>query len=104
MVAIESSSHSTFSWQELDQKDFYKYEQMISYDSFKKFPCFTRDDFFDYLVDSGMERKFAFDVSERIRKGHSNSPHYKEEFNFLPIPDEIKEVAQNYLYLFPRAH
>ena len=22
----------------------------------------------------------------------------------MPIPDEIKEVAKNYLYLFPRAH
>lgn len=104
MAAIESSSHSTFSWQELDQKDFSKYKQMISSDAFKKYPCFTRDDFFDYLVDSGIERELAFDVSERIWKGRSNSPRHKEEFNSLPIPEEIKEVARNYMYVFPRSH
>lgn len=104
MVAFEASSHTTFSWPELDQKDFSKYKQMISSDAFQKYPCFTRDDFFDYLVDLGIERELAFDVSERIRKGHSNSPRHKEEFDSLPIPEEIKEVARNYLYVFPRSH
>ena len=104
MVSIESSSHSTFSWQELNQKNFYQYNKMISSESFKKYPCFTREDFFDYLLESGVERAFAFDVSERIRKGHANSAKFRDEFNTLPIPEEIKDVARYYLYLFPRAH
>lgn len=29
---------------------------------------------------------------------------YQQQFFALPIPDEIKEIAKNYLYVFPRAH
>lgn len=28
----------------------------------------------------------------------------KEQFDAMEIPDEIKDVAGNYLYLFPRGH
>ena len=28
----------------------------------------------------------------------------KDRFDAMEIPEEIKEVAGNYLYLFPRAH
>lgn len=104
MISIESSSHSTFSWQELDYKDLYEYNKMVSSESFQKYPCFTREDFFDYLLEAGVERAFAFNVSERIRKGHANSTKYRDEFNTLSIPEEIKDVARYYLYLFPRAH
>jgi len=104
MISLKSSAHSTFSWQELDQKDLYIYNQMITSDAFKKYPCYTREDFFDYLLEAGIERTFAFTVSERIRKGHANSAKFKDSFNQLSIPEEIKDVARNYLYIFPRAH
>lgn len=104
MVSLESASHSTFSWQESDHFDLYSFNNMASSDAFKKYPCFTREDFFDYLIEEGVERKFAFDVSERIRKGHANSSMCSDEFNTLQIPDDIKEVARNYMYIFPRAH
>lgn len=105
MVAIESSSHSTFSWQDDVYKDIYAYNKMISSDAFKQYPCFTREDFFDYLLEAGLERSFAFDISEQIRKGKANDTcKFSDEFNALPIPEAIKEVARNYLYIFPRAH
>ncbi len=104
MVGIISSSHSTFVWQELDQKDWYLYNNMISSDAFQKYPCFTREDFFDFLLETGVDKALAFDVSEKIRKGHANSAKFKDSFNTLQIPEEIKEVARNYLYIFPRAH
>lgn len=104
MVSILSSSHSTFSWEKDGCKDLYDYTTMTSSDAFTRFPCFTREDFFDFLLEEGFERSFAFDVSEQIRKGYANSSKFSEEFNSLPIPNAIKEVARNYLYLFPRAH
>lgn len=105
MVSIEASAHNTFSWQNADQKVFQDYKNMIDSESFKKYPCYTREDFFDYLVESGVNRKLAFTASEKIRKGHANSSgKFKEQFFELPIPEEIKEVAKNYMYVFPRAH
>lgn len=104
MVAVEASCHNTFSWQDSDERDLYDYKKMLSSNAFQKYPCFTRDDFFDHMINSGIERKYAFEISERIRKGHAVSPKHKEEFDTLPIPDELKEVARNYHYLFPRAH
>lgn len=80
-------------------------KKMISSDVFKKYPCFTREDFFDHMIRLGIERNVAFDAAERIRKGHANScGKYQQQFFALPIPDEIKEIAKNYLYVFPRAH
>lgn len=107
MVAFDSSSHNSFSWQEGNYNyiDLGKYYKMISTDSFKKYPCFTREDFFDHMIKLGTERTLAFDASEKIRKGHANScGKYQQQFFDLPIPDEIKEIAKNYVYVFPRAH
>lgn len=105
MVSIEASSHSTFSWQDGNQKLFSDYKNMIQSECFKKYPCYTCEDFFDYLVEAGVNRELAFTVSEKIRKGHANSSgKLKEEFFELPIPEEIKEVAKNYMYVFPQAH
>lgn len=104
MVSMFSSAHSTFSWQEGEYIDLFTYKNMVSSDAFKKYPCFTREDFFDYLLEDGFERAFSFEVSEKIRKGYADSVKFKEEFSQLPISDEMKEVAANYRYVFPRAH
>lgn len=85
--------------------EFFEYMTMISTPEFQKYPCCTREDFFDLLVKLGIERDLAYDASERIRKGHGFSKEfYQQEFLELPIPDEIKKIAENYIYLFPRAH
>lgn len=107
MVAFDSSSHNSHSWHGNDYSciNMSEYRKMISTDTFKKYPCFTREDFFDYMVEMGVERTLAFDASERIRKGHAGScGKYQQQFFDLSIPDEIKDIAKNYLYIFPRAH
>jgi len=104
MISFESSSHSTFLWQKTNPRDWYQYKNMLSSESFKKYPCFTREDFFDHLIEAGVDRKTAFTASDRIRKGHANSAKFRDEFDALSIPEEIKEVARYYLYTFPRAH
>ena len=107
MVAFDSSSHNSHSWHGDDYSgiNMSEFSKMISTDTFKKYPCFTREDFFDYMVEMGVERTLAFDASERIRKGHAGScGKYQQQFFILSIPDEIKDIAKNYLYIFPRAH
>ena len=107
MVAFDSSSHNSFIWQEgnYHHMDLGEYKKMIFADNFKKYPCFTREDFFDHMITLGVERTLAFDTSEKIRKGHANScGKLQQQFFDLPIPDEIKDIAKNYLYVFPRAH
>lgn len=110
MVGLEATAHNTTIWQKQGEMyiDFYDFTQMTSTESFKKYPCFTREDFFDYLIESGVDRETAFLASELIRKGQASgktcASHLHEKFLSLPLPEEIKEVAKNYLYLFPRAH
>lgn len=110
MVALEASSHNTTIWHKQGEMyiDFYDFKEMTSSEAFKQYPCFTREDFFDYLIESGVDRETAFLASEMIRKGQASekakSSRWCEKFNTLPIPEDIKEVAKNYLYLFPRAH
>lgn len=107
MTAFVSSCHNSHSWHKADYNaiDMGEYKKMISSDAFKKYPCFTREDFFNHMIRLGIERNMAFDAAERIRKGHANScGKYQQQFFALPIPDEIKEIAKNYLYVFPRAH
>ncbi|MGN0169143.1 MAG: hypothetical protein ACI39H_00075 [Lachnospiraceae bacterium] len=76
-------------------------ERILDSPCFQSFPCYTREDFFDYLVECGLEREEAFYFSELIRKGRATrSP----EMDKLSIPDELKKVAKMYRYVFPRAH
>lgn len=108
LVALDVNSHNSFSWASSSDSlfDISKFKEMVLSESFKKHPCFTREDFFDQMIKMGIDRGLAFEASEKIRKGHVNSGNnkYKQEFMDLAIPESIKEVAQNYLYVFPRAH
>ena len=107
MAALVCSAHNSFSWDKegtgpVRLEGFLK---MLESQAFQKYPCFTRDDFFECLLEEGAERTFAFEVSERIRKGQANPQNLMyDKFKALPIPEELKEVAENYQYLFPRSH
>lgn len=68
---------------------------------FQKYPCTTREDFFDYLIETGSNVDEAFRISELIRKGRSRK---EPGFNDLPIPDELKRLANQYAYILPKAH
>lgn len=85
-----------------DQGDWY-YEvkkKVLNNSDFQKYPCVTREDFFDYMVDFGLERAEAFKFSESIRKGRSPRDL---EFDTLSISEEFKKVARMYAYVYPRA-
>lgn len=76
-------------------------EKILDSPDFQRFPCYTREDFFDYLIECGLERKDAFYFSELIRKGKSTRT---PELDKLSVPKELKNVAKMYRYLFPKAH
>ena len=76
-------------------------EKVLNNADFQKYPCVTREDFFDYMVECGLDRATAYKFSEIIRKGRSPR---EPEFDALPIPEELKNVAKMYAYVFPRAH
>lgn len=106
MISVSSCCHSTFIFNipgESRSIDMEEFEKMLSSESFKKYPCFTREDFFDYMIEAGVERSIAHNTYDQIRKGYavSNSKHQAQLFS-LPFPEELKEVAANYEYLFPR--
>lgn len=107
MIAYEASSHNSSICQNTDHNgiNLSQYQEMISTQEFQQYPCYTREDFFDHMLKIGIERRLAFSASEMIRKGHALSRgKYQQQFFELSIPDEIKTIAQNYYYVFPRAH
>ena len=103
MVAYNAMGHnSTFAINRSADSWYYEVkEKVLNNVDFKKYPCFTREDFFDYMVECGLDRTEAFKWSEKIRKGRSPR---EPEFDKLPIPEALKNVAKMYAYVFPRAH
>lgn len=76
------------------------YDLIIQSSEFNKYPCCTREDFFDYLIESGNTIEDAFKISELIRKGRANN----SDFNDFQMPEELNTLAKRYTYIFPRAH
>lgn len=102
---IAVSHNSFFSHTDNENNLFVSFYEIIRSDSFKKYPCCTREDFFDFLKECDIDPVLAFEISERIRKGQANSPGDRlAQFEAFPIPDDLKNVARNYRYVFPRAH
>ena len=66
-------------------------EKILNSPDFQRFPCYTREDFFDYLMECGLDREEAFYFSELIRKGRAaRSPELDE----LSIPEELNPEIQ----------
>ena len=103
MVSYNALGHNSTFVTDRSADDWYNEvkEKVLNNADFKKYPCFTREDFFDYMVECGLERTEAFKWSEMIRKGRSPREPKLDE---LPIPEELKNVAKMYAYVFPRAH
>lgn len=107
MVCVDAASHNTTTGDERSfQGDYYSLPKAFDLSEFKKYPCYTREDFFDVLLELDFPREKAFDISEYIRKGKQNSglQKFKDEFATFNLPEELQTVAKQYLYLFPRCH
>lgn len=108
MSCLMAASHNTYV-----NKDYCPYDDryhsipdLFHTPEFEKYPCYTRDDFFDELIKMNLGTEKAFEISEFIRKGipSNKSSKHIEKFENFDLPEDFKTVARQYRYLFPRSH
>lgn len=64
----------------------------------------SREDVMLYLIDRGMDRKLAYRIMERVRKGQGLTPQYEESMRNIGVPDWYINSCNKVRYLFPKAH
>ncbi len=64
----------------------------------------ARDDIMLTLIEKGGDRKWAFEVMERVRKGKGLREEDIAEMRRLGLPEWYIESLKKIVYLFPRAH
>lgn len=108
MSSYMSACHNSYSNNECSPYDgkYYSIPDLFRIPEFEKYPCYTRDDFFDELLKMNLDLEKAFEISELIRKGipSNKSSKHLEKFESFDLPEEFKTVAKQYRYLFPRSH
>ena len=63
-----------------------------------------RDDIMLYLISSGMDDRYAFSISENVRKGKGLSAEAEEKMIQHGVPGWYIESCNKIQYLFPKAH
>lgn len=98
LVRISGLSHGTDVWlnnaQDLIAQGMSSLNQVI---------C-TRDDIMTYLISQGVEKKQAFNIMERVRKGKGLTPDDILLMEKQEVPDWYIKSCQKIKYMFPRAH
>ncbi|MCL2407082.1 MAG: PolC-type DNA polymerase III [Defluviitaleaceae bacterium] len=64
----------------------------------------ARDDILINLVSKGMDRKFAFNMMEKVRKGKGLTNDEAEQMAGAGIPDWYIDSCNRIKYLFPKGH
>ncbi|MBO4217229.1 MAG: PolC-type DNA polymerase III [Clostridia bacterium] len=64
----------------------------------------TRDSIMLYLIGKGLDRKMAFGIMEKVRKGKGVSPEYEEAMLAHDVPEWYIESCKKIKYMFPKAH
>lgn len=103
MIKYNAMSHNSFRCIENRENGNYDEIDKLIFKSpeYELYPCATREDFFDYLLEYGNSREDAYKISELIRKGRAvNFP----DFDNFKMPPELNVLAKKYAYIFPRAH
>lgn len=98
LVRISGLSHGTDVWlnnaQDLIEEGISNLTQVI---------C-TRDDIMTYLINRGVEKKQAFNIMERVRKGKGLGENDIPIMENRQVPDWYIQSCQKIKYMFPRAH
>lgn len=98
LIRLSGLSHGTGTWLETGEYDIKQDEVELS-DLIS-----TRDDVMIYLQRNGYNRKEAFKISERVRKGKGLTEEQEEELYQKGIPEWYIDSCNTVKYLFPRAH
>ncbi|NLY08973.1 MAG: PolC-type DNA polymerase III [Tissierellia bacterium] len=98
LVRISGLSHGTNVWvdnaQELVKNGDAVLSEVVS----------TREDVMLKLIASGMDKKLAFTVMERVRKGKGLTLDHEKEINELDLASWYIDSYNKISYLFPKAH
>lgn len=98
LVQISGLSHGTNVWsgnaEELVNSGQTTLKEVIS----------TREDIMQDLIKVGADKKFAFSVMEKVRKGKGLSPEEEEIISQLDLPSWYIDSLNKISYMFPKAH
>ncbi len=64
----------------------------------------TRDSIMLYLINRGLDKKMAFSIMEKVRKGKGVSPEFEAAMKEHDVPEWYIESCKKIAYMFPKAH
>lgn len=98
LVRISGFSHGTDVWLNNAQ------EWIRTKKATMKEAISTRDDIMNYLILKGLEKKEAFTIMEKVRKGKGVDDEQVASMEAHGVPQWYIESCRRIKYMFPRAH
>ena len=109
MVCLEAASHHAIaSGEGCTPENKHDYQTLINFfnsEEIKKYPCFTRDDFFETFLALGLPREMAYKMTFAVRTGqaHLRKRQWPEMADAAALPEELRRLCEKYLYAWMRS-